>query len=78
MQLVKHQALRHARPLHAHDQVIDARGPVQHQHLLGDLVRRAEEKAIVDQCVKLVRGFSWKRGITQYPGLGPDLIASRP
>jgi len=25
-----------------------------------------------------IRGFSWKRGITQYPGLGPDLITSRP
>jgi hypothetical protein len=40
MQLVKEQALRHARPLHAHDQVIDARGPVQRQHLLGYLIRR--------------------------------------
>lgn len=29
VQFVEHQALRHARPLHAHDQVIDTGGPVQ-------------------------------------------------
>lgn len=36
VQLVEHEALRHARPLHAHDQVVDAGRAVQPENRVGD------------------------------------------
>jgi hypothetical protein len=39
VELVEDEGLRHARPLHAHDQVVDAGGAIETQDRLGDLVR---------------------------------------
>jgi hypothetical protein len=38
--------------------------------------RRLSSRSSVDSGLE-ARSFSWKRGITQCPGLGPDLITSR-
>src|SRR5437879_1129263 len=51
-ELVERHALRHARPLQAHDQVIDAGGPLEREHLLGDLVGRPEQEAVAGQIVE--------------------------
>src|SRR2546427_6662158 len=48
-ELVERHALRHARPLQAHDQVIDAGGPLEREHLLGDLVGRPEQETVAGQ-----------------------------
>src|SRR5262245_42970056 len=48
VQLIEDEALWHAGPLHAHDQVIDARGAVEREHLLRHLIRRPQEKAVAD------------------------------
>src|SRR2546429_5346702 len=53
VQLVQREALRHARPLHAHDEMVDPGRAVEREHLLGDLVRRADEEPVVDQIVEL-------------------------
>ncbi len=48
VELVKHQGLRHAGPLHAHDQMIDAGRLVELQHLLRHFLRRPEEKTVTE------------------------------
>src|SRR5262249_33572779 len=52
LQLVEGEALRHARPLHAHDQVVDPRLPVQVENLPGNLVGRPQEEPVADQLVE--------------------------
>src|SRR5216683_35632 len=52
VQLVEGEALRHARPLHTHDQVVDPGLLVQPEDLPGDFIRRSQQEPVADQLVE--------------------------
>src|SRR2546428_10673833 len=51
-ELVARYGPRHARPLRADYQVIDAGGPLEREHVLGALVGRTEQEAVAGQIVE--------------------------
>src|SRR2546421_12971627 len=52
LQLVEGEAVRHPRPMHRRDDVVDPEPPVQSDHLVGDFGRRPEEKPVLEQFVE--------------------------